>query len=431
MRKWLIIFLLTSFNFVNAQVLTLEEALRIALENNYSIVVAKNEAAIATSNNTPGAAGMMPTVTGTINQDNQVVDTKQKFLSGAENNKTGAKSSQLGVNVELGWTIFDGLKMFAVRNRLSELQQAGELKLKNNIENTFSRVIKSYHDVMLYTMQLKASQETVKNSQSRYELAEDKYKAGKSPRTELLKAQVDLNSDLSSLLRIEQNLNNAKIGLNLLLARDLKTTFSVPDSIPVFGDYNIDEINQKAVAQNTGVNLAKRNLRVNQLSLEEVKAERMPQIQLKTGYNFNRQESQAGFLQSAQNTGFHYGAGLTMNLFNGFDVNRKVRNARLAVKSGDAIYRDSLARLMQSVTIAYNNYSTGKKLAEIEKSNVDLAKENYQIAAEQYRLGVITSLELREVQLNLLNTQLRLFTAQYETRLAESELKRLTGQLIK
>jgi outer membrane protein TolC len=177
--------------------------------------------------------------------------------------------------------------------------------------------------------------------------------------------------------------------------------------------------------------IAKKNQQVSLLSVKEMEAERIPTIQLKSGYNYNRQKSEAGFLQSAQNNGFHYGAGLSINLFNGFDVNKRLQNARLNLKSNELVYKDSLTRLQNQVQHAYNNYLLSIQLIAFEKENEKVAHENFDIAKEQYKVGVITSMELRDAQLNLLNSQIRLLNAQYEAQMNETELLRLTGELVK
>lgn len=424
-------FLVVSLSAAAQQVLTLNDALKMALENNYAIQVAKNEAKLAQNNNRLGAAGMLPVVTGTVNQDNQVVNTQQKFLNGTENNKNGAKNNNLNANVELGWTIFDGLKMFAVKNRLEELQRIGELRMRANIEQTFVRVTKAYYDVLLAKQQLQSTTNAYANSKNRLDIANEKYRAGKSAKTELLKAQVDLNTDKALMMRQENALKNSKANLNQLLARDLNVNFEVSATNANSTAYKLDDLLTKLTTQNSNLLVAKKTQQISLLSAREIKAERMPTLQLKTGYNYTQQNSQAGFLQSAQTNGFHYGAGLSINLFNGFDVSKRLQNAKLMLKSNELIYKDSLTRLQNQVQQAYNNYMLSEQLVTFEKENVKVAQENFEVANEQYKVGVITSIELRDAQLNLLNSELRLFTAQYENKLNETELLRLTGDLVK
>lgn len=424
--------ILFGLNTVSAQqVLTLNDALKIALENNYAIQVAKNDAELSKNNNRIGAAGMLPVVTGTINQDNQVVDTRQKFLSGAENNRDGAKSDNLNANIELGWTIFDGLKMFATKNKLEELQKIGELKMQSNIEQTFMRVTKAYYDVLLSKQQLKSTEDAVANSEQRLKLTTEKYNAGKSAKTEMLKAQVDLNTDKAALMRQTNNYQNAQTNLNQLLGRDLNIKFAVEEKIAEPKKYTLDELMNKVSGQNTSLTIAKKNQQISMLNVSEIKAERLPTIQLKGGYNYLRQQSEAGFLQSSQNNGFHYGAGLSINIFNGFDVNKRLQNARLNLKSNELIYKDSLTRLQNQLQQSFNNYVLSTQLITFEKENVKVAQENFDIANEQFKVGVITSIELRDAQLNLLNNQIRLLNAQYDAQINETELLRLTGELVK
>ncbi len=429
-----ILFLVTTFfvaHFSFAQeILTLNDALKMALANNYSIQLAKNDAEITRINNSIGATGMLPQINGVINQDNQKQNTAQKFLNGTENNRDGAKSNQLNAGVELGWTVFNGFKMFATRNKLKELQGIGELKLKLQIEQTFSRIIKSYADAVAAKQQLKSNEELVKISEERLRLATEKNKAGRAAKTELLRAQVDINTDKSLLMRQENALQNAKMNLNILLGRSAETLFDVQDSLPVSNDYQLEQLLGKT-NDNTSLQIVKKNQYTGLLALREARADRFPIIQLKTGYNYSNQQSEAGFLQSATNNGYHYGAGLSINLFNGFDVNRKIQVAKLSYNTVDLQYKDSLLRVQASIRQAYHNYVLSTKLLDFEKENVAIAIQNFEISAEQYRVGVITSLEYREAQQNLLNARIRFTQAMLEAKMNETEIQRLSGGLMK
>lgn len=432
MRK--ILFSITIFFVANIslaqEVLTLNDALKIALSNSFSIQLAKNDAEITKINNSTGAAGMLPQITGVLNQDNQSQNTRQKFITGAENNRDGAKTTLLNGGVELGWTIFNGFKMFATRNKLKELQDIGELKMKFQIEQTFARITKSYADAVGAKQQLKSNEELVKISEERLRLAMEKNKAGRAAKTEVLRAQVDLNTDKSLLMRQENTLQNAKMNLNILLGRNAETSFDVQDSLPVSSDYQLEQLLGKT-NDNTTLQIAKKNQYTGMLALREARADRFPVIQLKTGYNFSNQQSQAGLVSSSVNNGYHFGAGLNINLFNGFDVNRKIQVAKLSYNSIDLQYKDSLLRVQAAIRQAYQNYVLSKKLLDFEKENVTIAVENFEISAEQYKVGVITSLEYREAQQNLLNARLRFTQAMLEAKMNESEIQRLSGELVK
>lgn len=434
MNKYISLFLIYFIGNVyisNAQqVLNLSDVLTIALNNNYAIQLAKNEAELSKNNNRIGAAGMLPNVAGTALQDNQAVNTKQQFLNGTENNKDGAKSSQLNANVELGWTIFDGLKMFATKSKLNELQNIGELRMRSQIEQNFTKVIRAYYDVVLAKQQTNVNKSALTISEKRVQLAQDKYDAGKASLNEVLKARVDLNTDRSNLMKQEIKFKNSKNQLNQLLARDINTDFDVPDSIALNTELKINDLQTKVMAQNADVLVAKRNQHVNELAIQEINAERMPTIQLRSGYNYSKQTSEAGFLQSSQNLGYHYGAALNINLFNGFDVDRRLQNAKITLKSSELIYKDSLAKLQNNLQQSYNTYTLNNQLVQFEKENVSIVTQNFNITDEQYKVGTITSLELRDAQQNLLLSNNRYLSATYDAKLAEVELMRISGDLM-
>ena len=167
----------------------------------------------------------------------------------------------------------------------------------------------------------------------------------------------------------------------------------------------------------------------SRLLLKEINAERLPSLQLRSGYNYSTSNSEAGFLQSARNNGYHYGAGLSWNLFNGNDVNRRTSLAKIVEKSGEYIYKDSLLRFELNLQQAYNIYQTNLELWHFEESNLEIAKQNYEIAQEQYGQGIISMNDLREAEVIYLQNADRLLVAKYNAKVSELELLRLSGIL--
>ena len=84
-----------------------------------------------------------------------------------------------------------------------------------------------------------------------------------------------------------------------------------------------------------------------------------------------------------------------------------------------------------SIRIGYNNYRFLLNALKLEEENIQLAKENVFIAMERFKQGVSTFLELREAQKSLEDAYDRLIAARYNTKLAETELLRLKGELVK
>jgi outer membrane protein len=133
---------------VAAQHLTADEAVRIALENNHGVRIARNAAEIAKLGNTPGAAGMLPSLdaNGAYSVDNAA--TKQEFFSGENRDADNANAKSLSGDVELNWTLFDGLSMFAAKDRLAALERIGESQLRQELEGTTYDVLTAYYQLV-------------------------------------------------------------------------------------------------------------------------------------------------------------------------------------------------------------------------------------------------------------------------------------------
>jgi outer membrane protein len=430
--KWIISLLALIWvqPIIAQDILSLQQAYTIALENNFAIRIASNEKEIAKLNNSAGAAGMLPNVNATANQDNQTINVQQKFLNGNENNRDGAKSKTLNAGVELSWTIFDGMRMFATKARLAELEAIGSLRMKQQMEQVINRVSRAYYDAVLSKAQVKTAQIFLQISEKRMEVAKAKVSSGKSAKSETLKAQVYYNSDYALLKRLQTQYLNSKLSLNQLMGKDLNFNYEVIDTLLPNANINYEELKSKALELNTGLQIAKANKDVNLRMSEEVRSERLPSLALRGGYTYSTLNSEAGFLQNSTNNGYHYGAGLSWNLYNGNDVNRRSSTAKINFKSSDYVYQDSLIRLNLSLTQAYNIYKTNIELWQFEEDNLEVAKQNFEIARDQNEVGMITSNDLREAQVILLQNVNRLLEAAHAAKVSEFELLRLSGTIL-
>ena len=109
-----IVFLfIIGFSTQAQDLLTLEDAVKIALENNYDIKIAENNSKIDATNNNLANAGMLPSLNANFTNNNSQLDTKQTQGDGTVRELDNAKNMNLTYGVGLDWTIFDGLSMFA------------------------------------------------------------------------------------------------------------------------------------------------------------------------------------------------------------------------------------------------------------------------------------------------------------------------------
>lgn len=425
----LIIALLYSNEHHGQELLTIQEAVTIAMENNFDIKIASNSVAISEKNNSLANAGILPSINGTMTNNNTVVDIVQTQANGDERKLDGARNSNLSYGISLNWTIFDGLRMFARHNQLKELENLSQTELKRTILTKVSSVFSVYYDLVQQKQQLTALDSTIEISKQRLETAKNRYTIGKASKLEVLNAEVDLNTDITSHLRQLEIYNNTKVQLNELLAREVTTDFDVYTIITVAQNLNLKNLQTLAATQNPQLQSQLIQKRIQELQLKQVKANRLPLVQVNTGYNFSNSKSPFGFATQSESQGYNYGFSASLPIFNGFLQNKNEKIASLEVEKSELEVAQLTQLLQAQLASAYQTYLTNLELITLEAKNETIAKENLDITLEKFRIGTITTIEFRAAQLNYVNAKVRYSNAQYLAKLSEIALKELAGSL--
>ncbi|MFV8344487.1 TolC family protein [Flavobacterium sp. ZB4P13] len=414
----------------NAQeVLTLESAVKIALENNYEIKIATNNLTIEKTNVAIGNAGMLPKVTATVVDNNSIQNSSQTRQDGTKTELDNAKNNSLTYGVGLDWTVFDGLRMFARLDQLKELQKLGEAQLKLTVITRISDVNAAYYDLVQQQQQLAALDTTIVISNQRLTLAQNRFTIGKASKLEVLNAQVDLNTDQVALLRQKELYANSKILLNQLLARDVTTDFKVIDELEVDALLVLPELTALAEKQNPQLEAQIINKRVAELELKQIKAARYPTVRVNTAYNFSESQSSLGFVSQSQSRGLNYGFSASLNIFDGFSQNRNEKIAKIQIENSKITIEQQNLALNSQLATSYQTYLTNLELIALEEKNESIAKQNLNITLDKFRIGTITTLEFRTAQLNYVNAKVRYSNAQFLGKLSEIALRELAGNL--
>ncbi|MFB9864124.1 TolC family protein [Rufibacter immobilis] len=426
----LVLMMLFSARAAQAQeVLTLEEAVRIALERNYDIKLSANDERIAENNVTRGNAGMLPTITGNLTNNNTIQNSSQTRADGQVNEVDWGRGSTLNYGVGLNWTVFNGFAMFTRYEQLQELEKIGETNLQLTILTRVGDVMSTFYELVQQQHQLRAYDTAIAISRLRVTTALNRFEIGKAARLEVLNAQVDFNTDTTNLLRQQELYRNTQIRLNELMARDVNIRFSVPDQLLIDDQLTLGTLSTQAAQQNPSLKAAILNRRVAELDAKIVRANRFPVIGLNTGYNFNRNRSALGFSTLSTGNGLTYGVTASVPIFNGFNQRRLEQNANVLINSAQLQYEQVNQNINAQLASAYQTYLTNLSLVKLEENNQRIARQNLDITMDKYRLGSITTVEVRDAQLNYVNATVRYSNAQYLAKIGEIALREIAGTL--
>jgi outer membrane protein len=435
MRVSTLVLLLCSFVSLNAQkILTVDEAISQAVKSNYDLLLVRNEAEAYAVDNRFANAAFLPQLNGTAgkiwNDNNQ----QQNFTDGRKRS-ADVNSSNITAAVNLDWTLFDGLRMFATRERVEQLKAFGEANVRNQVVNSVAAVITNYYNIVRQKQQMKAIDTLISINEERVKLAEKKLSVGLGSKPELLQARVDLNAQRAARLLQETLIAQLREQLNQLTGMPITAEYDVADSIPINLEIDYNYVANDFEKTNPGLIATQKTVDIARLALKERRAERFPVIQFNSAYNFGRTSNARVVNPEFQpifslNKGFNYGFTATVPILNGFNTRRLIRQAGLDIEYNQIAYLAQKSRVELGINNSFRDYQYQKKALLLEEENISLAKENVFIALARFRQGVSTYLELREAQISLEQAFSRLIAARYNTKVAETELLRLKGTVL-
>lgn len=430
-----IVFILFAHRTRAQQQVPLEEVIRLALEKNYDVRIQRQASEAAATDDRFASAAFLPQINGTASTVWNSNTQELRFLDASRNNSGDVASNNTAASLQAVWTLFDGTRMFATRERVAELAEQGELLVKNQMVNTIASVITNYYDIVRQKQQLRAILEQMAVNEERVRLAEKKLQVGTGIKPELLQARVDLNAQRAQVIQQETIITQLKEQLNALVGLQLPQPFDVADTILI--DLTLDDPSRFENLENTNFQLlaARKNLNIASLLIRERRAEYLPFLNFNAAYNYSRNDNTRQINPFGpvfnQTEGLNYGFSVTVPVFNAFSTRRLTQLARIEFGRQSLLYEQQRNNVNVALRNALVNYDNAKKILLIEEETIGAARENVAIALETFKRGVTTSIELRTAQQSLADAYNRLITARYNAKLAETELLRLNGSLLR
>ena len=411
--------------------LTLTDAVNLALKNNYDIQVAKSYVEVSTIYNNIGVAGGLPVVTGTVSDQESVLNINQKINSSSginEISRNGASSNALNANVTGSILLYNGLHVVATKKRLEEIEKQSQQQLNAQIQTTIASVSVKYYDVVRQGFYLKALQQTIDLSKKQLELIEVRKSVGLANNAELFQSQIDLNTRQQEYQSQELILKQSKSDLLTLLSANPDSTITIQDTIIVEKNILLSQV-LDAVNTNPLLTAADGQIKINELIEKETAALRYPSVKLNTGVNFGRTESAAGQTLLNQTYGPFAGVSIAVPLYNGGVYKRQQQATNINTKIAKTEKQRLLLSLQNDAVKTFQSYSNNLSQLTTQQNTFKLSLQLVDLTRQRYELGQATILEVREAQKSFENTAYRLINIAYAAKAAEIELKRLESKL--
>ncbi|HPR30981.1 MAG TPA: TolC family protein [Prolixibacteraceae bacterium] len=410
--------------------LSLEEALEEGMMNNFRIRIARNNAEIARKNLTYGNAGFLPVVSAYGSMDRAFLNAHVEVASGSELNSPDAEASITSAGIKADWLLFDGTGMFTRYEKLKTFWRMSDLETQIALEKMVQDIIVLYADIIRQTALLKACRHRLDVSNFRLGVARQKHNSGMGSEQEYLQAAVTRQADSTEWIRQVTELGQTKIRLNQLTAVDIRRDFQTEDSLLFSVIPEVDELLKTGLEENNLMKLQNEQYKISELNVRSLGAERYPKLHLTGSYSYYENDTEASFIKYNRYFGPQFGLTLGMKLFDGFQLNRSLQNARLQVQNEELRSRDLRQEVSALIMSTWLEYQSSLQSIALGKERLNLAARNLEIATEAYRTGALSSLGLREAQDGLFQARAGLANAFYHAKVEETLLLAVCGLLI-
>ena len=426
-----IVVILSTLQGISQEILTKKEALEITLENNFGIKIANNNVKVAKNNASVYNTGYLPRLSASsganYRKDNQTIDRQD----GTSTSVDGAVTKSYNAALNLNYTIFDGMGRKYNYQQLKETHNLSEIQARATIENTYLQLFTTYFQIARLTENKENLNEALAISKQRLLRAKYQYDYGQSTKLELLNAEVDVNNDSITLINANQQLNNAKRGLNVILGKTEDVYYNVETQVDFIEILSFDALLQKTLENNASLKQNEKNIAISEFNIKINKANYLPSLGLNTSYGWNMSENPAtSFLAGSSSNGLNAGLSLSWNLFDGGSTKTRVANAKIAVENQQILLEQQKVTIENTLKNTWQNYQNQLFIIEAQEKNVLTTQNNFDRTKERFKLGQITSIQFRQAQINFINSKTALNNAKFDAKLIELQLLQLSGDIL-
>lgn len=417
--------------------LTAEDAVMIALENNFQMQIAKKQIEMAHKNNSWSEAGLFPTVDLNASYGTSIIDNTNNpftFTPGV------LASRQFNPSLNANWNIFSGFAVKISKQRLEQLEMQSKGNAMLIIENISSEVLKSYYTVINQQMRLQVLEEIYKLSKTQFEYENLKSDFGQSNSLNILQLKNKLFTDsinvIQQKINIENTLRNLMILMNMDEQQILSSEFpTLNDSLNIIlPEMNQNEIINLMKSSNQNLKNQMINLELQKTTSQIQKSFLYPTISLQLGVspsfgNFSSISDNNGISAETQQINYFGNVSLRYNLFNNWKNKRAVEISQIQEEITAMNALEMEKQLTSNVIALYKSWEINQSLVDLSAQNIQYAKDALALGENRYALGTINSIELTLLQNNYLNSALGYYDNLFQRIDLFIEIMKVSGKM--
>ena len=432
MKRYIILLLLPNLLFAQKE-LTLMDAIKIGLQENYDIQISAKNKKISQINNNWANAGALPTIS--------LSAKKEEALSDQSNNAAAyiqeeLRSSSINGNANVSWTLFNGFAIRANKAKLRNLEEISNNNATLTIENTIQGIILQYYNCVLQKERAELLQKVVSLAKNRLEYQQTKYEIGVSSKIDLLQIENAMLTDSSNLILQQLNYINAVKNLNLTLGKDVDKEWVFTDIIDTeIRLFNYEDLKASTLSDNTNIKNQYCNIQLSKQDIKLAMAPFYPIVSVNSGASYNESTYDIGDLaNSMDNTGksINYFANFSVNfrIFDGGKLYKNIRSLKIQKEINDLQLKKATKEVLHQLSLINDKYNSRISVFSLNEKAFSIAETNYNLATDKKNRGTINSFMLRDIEIAYINSGINAQQSAYSLMESKIALLKITGGII-
>ena len=432
MRKYILLLLFPNLLF-GQNTLSLMDAIKIGMLENYDIQISEKNQNISKINNNWANAGGLPSI--------NLSAKKEEALSDQSNNPASfiqekLRSSAINGNANVSWTLFNGFAIKANKERLNNLEEISNNNASLTIENTIQGIILQYYNCVLQKKRLELLQKVVALAKNRLEYEQTKYEIGVSSKIDLLQIENAMLTDSANIILQKLNYSNAIKNLNLTLATNVETNWILTDEMDTeIKLFNYEDLKTSTLANNTNIKNQYYNIQLSKQDIKLAMSPFYPVISVNSGAAYNESTYDIGDLSNTiNNTGesINYFANFSVNfrIFDGGKLYQNLRSLKIQKEINDLQLEKIQKEVLYQLSLTNDKYNSLITTYSLNQKAFKIAETNYGLATDQQNMGVINSFMLRDIEIAYISSGISAQQAAYNLMESKVALLKITGGII-
>jgi len=421
--------------------LTLEDAVKIALDQNISVRQAQNNVESAQSGVLSAYGAYLPTLSASGNWTRRQTErpASTQFILGIPIPvpATSSTNNDFSTGLSLGYTIFDGLNREASLNRATSTAVAAEQQATRTRQQIVYLVQSAYLNVLRTEQLVKVSEENLKRDQRQLDRISESARVGSSSIADVYRQQSIVASDEVNLIGAQNNFDKAKADLLSLIGTDVGGDYVVSDP-SVSTDITAEELEstkgfvvkfenlrQQAIAVRPDYQGAMESYDAAQSGVTSASSRYWPSIRASAGYGLS-----GTTLETIKDQkGINWGISVNWTLFDGFQTNQNIQAASAAKRNAELTLLQTERNISVDVKKALLDLEASRKQYQATEKALVSATQDRKVAEERYNLGAGTLLDLLTANAGFVNAQANRVNATYSYIVSRRNLEYALGEI--